>query len=389
MTGESRWNNLPPHPVFLGAMSRNIQIVAFLLVCLTTSVASAGDLRSFQAGSSKVSAKLAGPQEARFSDDEGYFETWMFMMYTKGGGWIQARFILTNVGPGSSHAAIDVMRQGAPLGGEAGKRVFSRYIDKIEKSVRKTTNQPLDLAWRGSRLTRTKKGYTLRLNTKGYEFEGEITARGPHWKPGNGEITFPGGGRFGVQLIPTLARVTGRERLNGGEWADVKGGAWGEHGFTNVMAHKLSKRFLRFQGRKGAYAVAFHEIFTPENFGEERMGFLVVTKGRKVVSSSLVAASSPSKFKTDRPWPHHKIPMQYDVDAPAEGGKLKLSVKVGPTLYREDVLASVPGWVRRVVELFIQPVNYYNRAKFEVTLPDGETISGRGVSLYSPMRAKL
>ncbi len=289
----------------------------------------ASEIKSFSPGSDRVPTKMMAPQEQRFADDEGYFETWMLMLYLKGGGWVQARFILTNVGPGDSHAAVDVMRFGVPLEGE---NVGSK------------------------------------IDAKGYQLEADIKARGPHWRPGDGEVKFPEGGRFGVHLMPSLLRVTGKEKMGQGEWQDIKGTGWGEHGFTNVAAHRLSKRFLRFHGRKGNVAVAYHELFTPENYGEERMGFIVVTKGSKVLAHSLVASSSPTKFKKDRPWPHHKT---------------------GPRIYREDVLNTVPGWVRRVVQMFIQPVNFYHRAKFEVTLPDGNTFQGRGMSLYSPMRAKL
>lgn len=367
-------------------MIRTTLLIALLL---GSTPAWADEVRSYQPGTGKVPAGMIAPQGDRFKNDEGYFETWMMMLHVSGGDWVQCRFILTNVGPGDGHGALDLMRFGAPLDGDTSqKRVFGRWIDKIEKSVRSVQAKPLDVKFRNSRLLKTKRGYTLLVNAKGYEMEVELKNRGPHWRPGNGEATFPGGGRFGIHYMPTLAVFKGRERLNGGEWRDIKGTAWGEHGFTNVMAHKLSNRFLRFHGRHKGYAVVFNELFTSKNFGEERMGFLVVTKGSEVVASGLVARSDPDKFKKDPRRPNHRVPINYVVKAPTEGGELSLVVKVGAPIYREDVLGTIPDWVRRVVQMFIQPINYYNRAQFQLTLPNGEVVKGRGVSLYSPMKAK-
>jgi hypothetical protein len=334
---------------------------------------------------------MEASQQKRFKSKEGYFETYLLTFYAKGGTWIQVRFILTNVGPGDGHGALDVMRNGPALD-ENKERGFTRYIDKVEGKARKVSaaGAPLDLTFRDTRLEKTKTGYRLTLRAKEYELEANLKAVGPNWRPGTGEAHFPSGGRFGVHLMPTLSTFKGRERVKNGEWRDIKGTGWGEHGYTNMMAHVLSNRFLRFHGRKGRYAISFLELFTPEHFANERVGYLVVTKGKKVVASSLAARSTPTELKTDRKKPHHKVPFKYRIEAKTIDGKpILVDVNVGRTLHRENVLSTVPGWVRRVIEIFIQPVNYFNRAKFKLTLPDTKELKGQGVSLYSPMKAKL
>jgi len=281
------------------------------------------------------------------------------------------------------------MRQGPSLEGTDG-RGFTRYIDKVESRVRNVsnTNEPLDLQFRETRLTKTNRGYRLILSAKDYQLEADLKSVGPNWRPGNGEAAFPSGGRFGVHLMPALSTFKGRERVKNGEWREIKGTGWGEHGYTNMLAHVLSNRFLRFHGRKGRYAVSFLELFTPEHFAGERVGYLVITKGKKVVASSLTARSTAIDLKRDRKKPHHRVPFKYRIDAKTSDGKpISVDVEVGRTLYREDVLGTVPNWVRRVIQIFIQPVNYFNRAKFELVLPDASRVAGRGVSLYSPMKA--
>ena len=351
----------------------------------------AGDLIPWSGKNTAVSSTREGPQQTRFQSKEGYFETYLFMFYAKGGTWIQTRFILTNVGPGDGHGAVDIMRKGPALDGTKGRK-FTRYIDKVESRVRTLSDgtTPLSLKFRETTLEKTKSGYRLRLKAKGYEFEADLRSIGPNWQPGNGEVKLPSGGRFGVHLMPTLAVFKGRERINGKEWRPLKGTGWGEHGYTNVMAHTLSDRFLRFHARKGRYAISFLELFTPAHFGNERSGYLVITKGRKVLASSLTARSTLVSQKTDRLKPHHKLPVEYVIAGETSTGEhISVRVNVAGALAREDVLSTVPKWVQRVIKVFIQPVNYFHRAAFKAELPGGETISGKGVSLYSPMKAKL
>ena len=375
---------------FRGSMKRTACILATTFLCLPI-VADAGDVKPWSGKHTVVPAKMEAPQFNRFMKNEGYFETFLVMMYAKGGTWIQTRFILTNVGPGDGHGAVDVMRYGSTFD-EPKKRSFSRYIDKVEAKARtlSSTGQPLNLAFRNTSLKKTKRGYLLTVRARGYELEVELKSVGPLWKPGNGEAKFPSGGRFGVHLMPSLATFSGRERYKNGEWKEIRGSAWGEHGYTNMMANVLSDRFLRFHGRRGRYAISFLELFTPEHFAKERLGYLLVTKGKQVVASSLSARATPTTLKTDPKKPHHKVPFNYRIVGKTdEGETLSVDVKVGRTLAREDVLGTVPKWVQRVIKVFIQPINYFNRARFSIMLPEGKAVKGSGVSLYSPMKAKL
>lgn len=365
-----------------------MRILFVLVPILAAATAMARDVQSFQPGSEAVPAAMMGSHEAAHADHEGYFESWMFMLYRKDRGWMQARFVLTNIGPRDNHGAVDLMRYVPRKVEPERDEPFARLIRKVRPSKRKTANAPLSLEFAKNSLKKVKGGFRLELDIKDYRFEADIKTVGVTWRPGNGVAKFPNGQSFSVHLMPSLARFTGREKWGDGEWKPVSGTAWGEHGLTDVMAHRLSDRFLRFHGRKGRYAVAYHELFTPEDLGSERLGWLVVTKGPKVVASSLVARSKPTKFRRDKRRPHHNVPREYDVRARHDSGVIEMSVKTGRRIFREDVLQTVPGWVRTVIEIFIQPVNYFHRATFEIALPSGTTIQGRGVSMYSPMKAK-
>ena len=85
--------------------------------------------------------------------------------------WIQVRFILTNVGPGDGHGAVDVMRNGPALDetrSAASPATLIRWKAKPEK-YRLQGSTRLNIPRHETR--KTKNGYRLTLRAKEYELE--------------------------------------------------------------------------------------------------------------------------------------------------------------------------------------------------------------------------
>ncbi len=188
--------------------------------------------------------------------------------------------------------------------------------------------------------------------------------------------------------MPVFGTVSGRERRRGGEWAPFRGTVWGEHAATNMMAHTLAHRWLRFVGHSGKWTVSYQELFTPKRWTRQSFGWLVVRHGSKVLSSSLSAKLTQIKSRRESAAPHHRVPTRYRIQAQTDTGPLELTVRVGKSLHREDVLEPLPSLIRSVIEMFIQPVIFYARARFELKIGSKTVRGQRGVSVYTPLTAR-
>ena len=262
------------------ASTRPRLAAALLLVLLTTGSAHADEIKAFPAGGDTVSKKDHGSHHILYRGHEGYLERWMLMVHRKDGGWLQAAFILTNMGVGDGHCVVDVQRHAPALGKPGTPHEFSRHAQKFKAGGFKAGTGQLAVAIDRSWIRPTKTGYRAHIYAWGYELELEVRTRTPPWKPGAlGGIDFPGGGRYRLHLMPASGTVKGRERRGGGAWSSFEGTSWGDHGATNMMPHKLATRWLRYRGESGGYTVNYQELFTPKNWNSERFGWLLVTRG--------------------------------------------------------------------------------------------------------------
>ena len=342
----------------------------------------------------------------------------MLMLHRRDGGWMQLSFVVTNLGPGSGNAVVDLIRLGPPLAGSTAApgtsqdttrgttmgpaRTFYRWLRKVGRKDWRASEQSVEITTAAGTLKTIKTGYRATVSIWGYELEVDIRSQGPNWQPGSGVATFPEGGHFALQLAPVTAQFTARERTHSGAWRQFKGTAWVEHGVTNVMPQRLSRRFLRFHGRVGALGIAYMQLETPKSLGADNIGWLVITDGNKVVAELRDPKLTVLKTRRDPRSPHHRVPIVYKVagykvegtatgrrdtsEVSPAGTMVELRVRVGGSLARDDVLESLPGWIRGVISMFVQPVNYAHRARFQIRWSK-RTKKGKGVSLFSPMRA--
>jgi len=357
--------------------------LASLLIIIVFSLPSpahADRVTGFTKASSTVGKADLGSHHERFKGKEAYLERWLITLERKGGAWMQASYVLTNLGPGDGHATIDIMRYAPPLAEPTGKPEFYRWPKRAPKGDWAAKTSGLDIRIAKNTLRKTSKGIEGYMTAWGYELEFVCKPRSKSWRPGNGKVSFPGAGVLKLHTLPTGGRLTGRERTHNGEWQTFKGTCSGEHAATTVSPQKLAHFMLRFTGRAKGHRVTFMEIATPKDWAEERFGWLVVTKGGKVVAHSLNAHATVLKTRTNKV---HKVPTRYRVTADG----ITLEVKTGKLLYREDVLGEVPKFIRSVLQLFIQPMNFYNRSQFRLQLPETKEIKGRtGLSVFGPTK---
>jgi hypothetical protein len=363
-------------------------IYFFIAVLFSSALpATAAKIANFKKGPGIVSAGDLASNHLRYAKHEGYIERWMIRVERRDKGWMQLSYVLANLGPGDGHALVDIMRFAPEMGKPNTPRTFTRRPKRHKKGSWRASTTVLNVKIGKSWLKSTRTGLKGYIKAWDYQVEFELKHTAPPWKPGNGTLTFPGHGDLAFQHMATRSRIWGRERRLNGKWHKFRGIATAEHGVTNVMPHKLANRWLRFEGTSGPYSVHYLELFTPSKWNKQRFGWIVVTKGATVVTSSLAAHSSPLQFRRDKIEPHHRVPRRYRVIAMTRDGPIQLTVSTRGSIHREDLLAPLPALFRAVLKMFVQPVNFYDRTRFWLRLP-GRTapIKGRGLSLYSPMR---
>lgn len=369
-----------------------VVLSSLALLCVAGSApAGADEIRAYTPGPGAVPDAWHGSSHEQHKSDEGYLERWMFTVDRHDGGWMQLQWMLTNLGPGDGHAGTDIMRIGHDVGKPDTPLSFYRWAQKAPSDGWKASAAGLDLKVGQSWLKRTPTGYAGYLTAWGYELEFTVRTTVDAWRPGSGSVEFPDGGRFRIHLMPAGGVFEGRERTHRGEWLPVRGRAWGDHATSSMLPHHIAERWLRLHGRAGPYTLSYLELFTPERWGEQRFGWLVVMKGDAVVASSLRARATPTRLQREPGAPHHRVPVRYRIEAPLTGGggTAVVEVRLGKLLHREDVLEPVPRLIRSVLEMFVQPVNFFHRARFELRLPGVEQpLQGRrAVSMFSPFRA--
>ncbi|MBT9554393.1 MAG: hypothetical protein IV100_00135 [Myxococcales bacterium] len=361
-----------------------VPLLALLLLVTGARTGMADRVEGWRAGSTDVAPGRVGAHDARV-DDEGYFERWMVFVRLPRGGFIQASFILTHLGPGSRHAAIDVIRVAPPIGSPPGTAAaFYRCAAKQESA--KTSSERLELAFGDSQTLRVD-GNTLRLRTDawGYalELDIDLAKAGAGFRPGEQPLIYPNGGTVDLWLPVTSARVTGRERLGDSGWAPVSGEGYVEWGLSNKLPQTLAQSMIRFQGLSGDVAVAAFELRAPKVFESTSHTWLVVTEGKRTVAWTPDAQSKVASSRKDASKPTRRTPTRYALRGETAAGAISLEVRSTGLLLREDVLAPVPPFIRAFVEAFVQPVNDFDGARFELRLPDGRTLKGHGTSVFS------
>ena len=358
--------------------------LALSLATLSSPRAHADRVEGWQTGATEVILGLVGAHDARL-DDEGYFERWMVFVRLPSGGFIQAAFILTHLGPGSRHAAIDVIRVAPPIGSTPGTAAeFYRCAAKQETA--KTSPDRLDLAFGDAQSLRVD-GDTLRLRTDawGYalELDIDLAKANAGFRPGEQPLLYPNGGTVALWLPATSARVTGRERLGDSGWVSISGEGYVEWGLSNKLPQTLAQSMLRFQGRSGDIAVAAFELRAPKVFESTTHTWLVVTEGKRTIAWTVAAQSKVTSSRKDASKASRRTPTRYALRGETAAGAMSLEVRSTGLQLREDVLAPVPPFIRAFVEAFVQPVNDFDGARFELRLPDGRTVKGRGTSVFS------
>ncbi len=226
--------------------------------------------------------------------------------------------------------------------------------------------------------------WTVRVQGEGYEAELVYEAQVPAWRPQSGRTYFGSDKSlyFDLTLLSPRAEVTANVKV-GAETFALKGLGWGSHSQANVEPHRQAKRWLTLRSHSGAWVVWVNEFVTTSMFGEVRVPWLLVAKGRKVLFQSFNYTLTAKETKTDEKHPNrYTMPMAFVIDAQDGANTLKLAVKARKLKARKDQLERLSAIERAVVSKVSQPITYELDADYSLEMTiDGQPLAhkARGV----------
>lgn len=185
------------------------------------------------------------------------------------------------------------------------------------------------------------------------------TLRGTGHKPGTGKTRFPDGSYFNSEILLTAGSAEGTlEHASGERWT-ASGVAYGNHYATNLGAHELMDRVHSFRVHEGKTYIEWWRYDTPERFGGEPFGYVVVAYDGEVVFESVAAEVGGDDFHVE-PKYGYAVPRAIDVYAPDDViGEHRAVLTLRATeVETSDPLDGLPGLERAVAEQFAKPMDF-------------------------------
>lgn len=217
------------------------------------------------------------------------------------------------------------------------------------------------------------------------EFEVTFTPIAMPWRPRDGQIQFGPERKINDYTVFPLSKVQTRVRFKGGDWQEVEGYGYGTHSWSELAVYETARWVSEFRGIAGDRTVYIREIYTADDFGRQRVPYLLITRGDEVLLESFDFQMNPTEILTDSEHENrYQVPESFTLlgaDASRPERKFRANMKKNKLRKRDDILKSMNFAVRAVVSRFSKPVLYDYDTDFLVEVMVGgetETISGVG-----------
>ena len=159
-----------------------------ILMLLHSAAASGQVITGYEGNNTRVSTTDVASHHTKYLAVESYLERWRIGVARKGGGWMEFSYVLTNIGPGSERAAVDISRYDHAVGKPNTPKNYYRWHKKYKKGDWTANSKKLDLKIKDSWLKQTPKGLQGRIAAWKYELEFTVTRKSPAFKAGNGRL---------------------------------------------------------------------------------------------------------------------------------------------------------------------------------------------------------
>ena len=311
----------------------------------------------------------------RMSSGQAYTERYAFAVDLDCGTHVGMNFTISNLGLRNGYGASEVRvrfpdRANYHHGERVSRRNWSFQSDQFG----------LDIAdvqvWADG-----ADAFELRHQSDGIEVELRFEKKIPMWRPGNGEVR-SGEDYYRFMLTAPRAEVTGRIKVDG-EWREVRGtrSGYGDHVATNVAPYDLAKRFTRFRSENEDVFVMWREIELTEEYGGERVSFVVVAVGDRIVYEDTSPEIRFSEINHDGAT-GYGVPHQAEVISSNGVAQLRFGLR-GSQVEKRDLLESYGRAARMVASRLSNPFQYNVNGDYQLEITGGASIRRSGVSHFT------
>ena len=311
-------------------------------------------------------------------DGEGYGEKYTFKGEFGERGSFYFSLTISNIGLGDHN-----MESKGRLTIDGQKFTWKKELDDDEWSSEKGRFHikagPADISGTPDRLV-------MKAGKGSDEVEMVFTPIARAWRPRNGQITWGKDHLISDFTVFPLMKVEGRYKLGGGDWKTIEGRGFGGRSWSDLAPYGQARWTMEFRGIQGDYTVYFRELGTTDEYGRQRIPYLLITKGADILVESFDYTLTPTKVFTDTAHENqYKVPEDFTLvgkDA-EEPGKRQFRGKMTKRKLdgRKDLLKDMNGALALIAKRYSKPVSYDYDTDYLIEVKVGdqvERIEGTG-----------
>ena len=347
-----------------------------LITLLVASTAPAQEpVRAWQGNRSIVKAQHLVPT---VKSGEGYGEKYTFNADFGERGSFYFSLAITNLGFGDRK-----MEAKGRLTVDGETLRWKKKLDSDEWSFTKAPNFSISAG--PATFSGTPKRLVMTAKVSGQTIEAVMTPIAQPWRPRNGKVLFGKKRAVTDFTVFPLGQVAVKYKTASGEEQTIEGRGFGTRTWSELAAYEQSRSSLEFRGITGDATVYIREIMPSQEYQQNRIAYLLITKGKQILVESFDFELRPTDVETDTQHPNrYQIPVSFDIlgKDSEDPTRLVLGRVVKKALRsRSDMLKSMNTVVRMVAKRYSQPVSYSYDTDFVFQIKQGdevERLSGVG-----------
>lgn len=348
---------------------------ALALVVATPALA-VEPVRAWKGARSAVQTRHLAPA---MKGGEGYGEKYTFNADFGERGRLYYSLTISNLGLGDHK-----MEAKGALYLDGKKYAWKKNLDDDEW---KSGKSPFFIKAGPARLSGTPKNLVFEVDQGDGSFKLEFTPIAQPWRPKNGQIQYGNDRKASDYTVFPLMKVSGSATV-GGQPVALEGTGYGTHSWGELAIYDQARWTMEFRGISGNKTIYIRELGLTEEYGKERIAYLLVTNGKVIEIESFDYQLKPTDVFTDSAHDNkYKVPESFQLlgKDDQEPGKRMFRGKITKKKLRKrkDVLKSMNAAVRAVVGRFSKPVTYDYDSDFVIEVRvNGEVQRIAGVGRY-------
>jgi hypothetical protein len=199
------------------------------------------------------------------------------------------------------------------------------------------------------------------------------------WRPRNGQVTWGKEHKTSDFTVFPLMEVKGKYKLGGGDWQTIEGTGFGSRTWSDLAPYEQARWTMEFRAIVGDATVYFREIGATDEYGNQRIPYLLVTKGKRILIESFDYTLTPTDLYVDTAHENrYKVPQSFtvlgkDAEEP-DKRQFRGKFEKKKLVKRKDMLESMSGALALVAKQYSKPVSYDYDQTFLIEVKVGDQV---------------